>query len=410
MTKTAFGAPGIRPTWTSSDKDFVTTGLGRSRLWATIGHGVLNEVYWPSTGQPRLRDVTFYLVGYDRWLDLKRIRQYRLSQPGPAIPLVTVTHEGADYTLELEFLPDPDRDALLVRYRLTGAYALVMIAAPHLDGAGTCAHAWVDGELFAVGGGGTALCVASSDGFVDTSVGFVGESDGWQDLSRHGRLTYAFRTARNGNVALTARLPHKSGELALAFSNDIDGARTLARSALSEGCAPIRDAFIAGWQDWNSALAPLADIAAHAAPPDLAASLHGAGLLSATVLKTHEDRNYVGALVASLSMPWGSSGNTLGGYHLVWPRDTTLAAFAFIAINQCDDALRILTHLIATQLDDGHWAQNFYPSGAAFWTGEQLDEAAFPVLLAAKLRELGHAEPHGTGRMVRRNGRMLVMP
>ena len=34
----------------SSDKDFVTTALGPARLWATVGHGVLNEVFWPSTG------------------------------------------------------------------------------------------------------------------------------------------------------------------------------------------------------------------------------------------------------------------------------------------------------------------------------------------------------------------------
>jgi glucoamylase len=32
MTEQAFGAPGMSPTWSSSDKDFVTTALGRSRL------------------------------------------------------------------------------------------------------------------------------------------------------------------------------------------------------------------------------------------------------------------------------------------------------------------------------------------------------------------------------------------
>ena len=53
------GAPGLPPTWSSSDKDFVTTALGgASRLWATGGHGMLNEVYWPSTGQPQIRDLT----------------------------------------------------------------------------------------------------------------------------------------------------------------------------------------------------------------------------------------------------------------------------------------------------------------------------------------------------------------
>ena len=63
MSGEAFGAPGIAPTWCSSDKDFVTTALGTSRLWATVGHGIINEVYWPSTGQPQIRDFGFYLVG-----------------------------------------------------------------------------------------------------------------------------------------------------------------------------------------------------------------------------------------------------------------------------------------------------------------------------------------------------------
>ena len=35
----AFRSPGIKPTWSSSDKDFVTTALDGSRLWATVGHG-----------------------------------------------------------------------------------------------------------------------------------------------------------------------------------------------------------------------------------------------------------------------------------------------------------------------------------------------------------------------------------
>jgi len=75
----AFGAPGIAPTWSSSDKDYVTSALGGSRVWATIGHGIINEVYWPSTGEPQIREFGFYLVGEHGWLDLKRIRRYRLA-------------------------------------------------------------------------------------------------------------------------------------------------------------------------------------------------------------------------------------------------------------------------------------------------------------------------------------------
>ena len=130
--------------------------------------------------------------------------------------------------------------------------------------------------------------------------------------------------------------------------------------------------------------------------------LGNAGQLSATVLKVHEYRTYPCAVVASLSVPWGNSTDTLGGYHLVWQRDATLTAFALLAANQPLDARRILAHLAATQSHDGRWPQNYFPSGQPFWTGTQLDEAAFPILLAAKLRELGDPELPGTAHMVRK--------
>ena len=124
--------------------------------------------------------------------------------------------------------------------------------------------------------------------------------------------------------------------------------------------------------------------------------------MSATVLKMHEDRGYAGAMVASMSTPWGNSTNTLGGYHLVWPRDGAMAAFALIAVNEVDDARRILAHAAASQLPDGHWSQNYFPDGEAFWTGIQLDETAFPILLAAKLREIGGEDLPNVSDMVRR--------
>ena len=62
----------------------------------------------------------------------------------------------------------------------------------------------------------------------------------------------------------------------------------------------------------------------------------------------------------------------------------------------------MLAGFISTQQPDGHWSQNYYPNGIPFWTGVQLDEAAFPVLLAAKLREAGIADLDGTTSMVRR--------
>jgi glucoamylase len=387
----AFGAPGIAPTWSSSDKDFVTTALGSSRLWATIGHGVVNEVYWPSTGQPQIRDLGFYLVGKGRWIDLKRQSRYRLVTPGPGLPALTIVHHGDDYQLTLELLPDPQRDVLLVRFALIGPFQLVLILAPHLGSTGRDNSAWIDDGVAYARGGECAVCLAASMPLEHLSCGFVGASDGWQDLARHGELTYGFRSATDGTVAISGQASTRHGVLALGFAYSPRGAYTRARTALAADFDTLRSDFLQAWRAWGATLS--------LPRPD--ETLGDAAELSAAVLKVHEDRAYPGAVVASLSVPWGNSTDSLGGYHLVWPRDATLTAFALLAANQRLDARHILSHLIAAQRRDGHWPQNYFPSGEPYWSGIQLDEAALPVLLAAKLAELGEAELPGTTEMVR---------
>ena len=387
----AFGAPGIAPTWCSSDKDFVTTALGASRLWVTVGHGIINEIYWPSTGEPQIRDFGFYLLGRSGWIDLKRVQRYRLATPGPYLPVLTITHVGVDYELELEILPDPRRDVLLVRFRLEGPYRLAVILAPHLGSTGRDNCAWIEEGVGYAQRGDAAVCLTADQPLINLSCGYVGSSDGWQDLHRHGLLSYRFNRAGPGTVAVTGEIQGASGVLALGFSESARGAHTLARTAHAIGFASLRAEFLNAWRTWGEQLQL----------PNPTAELGNAGLLCAAVLKVHEDRSYPGAVVASLSVPWGNSTETLGGYHLVWPRDATLTAFAFLAANQLNDARHILAHLIATQAPDGRWPQNYYPSGKPYWTGLQLDETAFPVLLAAKLRELRDEDLPGIAQMVR---------
>lgn len=391
MNPSAFGSPGVPPTWSSSDKDFITTALGTARLWATIGHGIINEVYWPSTGSPQIRDFSFYLVGDSKWIDLKRVRRYQLATPGPYLPALTVTHTGDDYQLVLDILPDPRRDVLLVRYSLKGAYRLVLIVAPHLDSTGTANQAWIDQGVAYAARGNAALCLSATEPLISLSCGYVGASDGWQDLNNHGSLTYGFTEADDGTVALTAQAAGAKGVLALGFGETSIGALTLVRTSLAEDFDSVREQFLQAWRLWGEKLKL----------PNPSKELGSAALFSATVLKIHEDRTYPGAVVASLSTPWGNSTDTLGGYHLVWPRDATLSAFALLGANQIHDVKRMLAHLIALQTPKGDWPQNYYPNGQPFWTGIQLDEAAFPVLLSAKLRELSVDEVQGTACMVR---------
>lgn len=392
MDDEAFGAPGNAPTWASSNKDFVSTALGNSRLWVTVGHGIINEIYWPTTGRPEIRDLSFYLLGEDRWIDLKRVSRYSLSKPKPYLPLLTITHTGDDYRLTVQVLPDPLRDSLLLHYDLDGPYRLGIITAPHLGGSGYDNSAWVEDGCLHATGAGRCVCIAADVPMTDLSVGYVGASDGWQDLAHNGRFTYGFSKASNGNVALSAALAGRQGVIAVGIAPDSIGARTMALSSLAHGYETVRDGFLDHWERWGGKL----DL------PSPDSDLGEEALTSATVLKTHEDRMFPGAVVASMSTPWGNRTNTLGGYHLVWPRDATLAAFALFAAGQVEDARRMLAHMIAVQQPDGHWTQNYFPSGLPFWTGIQLDETGFPVLLAAKLREAGHPDLPGVTAMVRR--------
>ncbi|MGH7498983.1 MAG: glycoside hydrolase family 15 protein [Gemmatimonadales bacterium] len=391
----AFGKPGIAPTWSSSDKDLVTTALGPSRIWATLGYGIINEVYWPATGDPQIRDLGFIVARDGDWIELKRARRYRITLAKPHVPLPRVVHEGPGYRLTLEVVPDPSRDVLLVSYALDGDYDLYFLLAPHLASSGLGNTAWVDGDLFAQRGN-HALALVGSAPFLRASAGYVGASDGWQDFNRNGRMTYTFDRAEEGNVALMGQTGARSGVLALGFGRTPEGARTLAVSSLTEGFEASRALFVAGWEQWADRLQ------LPAAAPAFGAAVAEEAYLSAVMLKVHEDRAFPGAIVASLSVPWGSSSDSSGGYHLVWARDAVESGFGLLAVEQRDDAERVLAYLVATQLPDGHWHQNFFPDGRPFWDGVQLDEAGFPILLAAKLLEKGALRISGTEVMAKR--------
>ena len=110
--------------------------------------------------------------------------------------------------------------------------------------------------------------------------------------------------------------------------------------------------------------------------------------VSTAVLKLHESKRFPGGIIASLSIPWGPAkgDNDTGGYHLVWSRDLVETAEALIAAGNTASANQTLAYLMATQDKDGHWFQNMWLDGAQHWTGIQMDEVAFPILLADSLR------------------------
>ena len=120
-----------------------------------------------------------------------------------------------------------------------------------------------------------------------------------------------------------------------------------------------------------------------------AKSCDGGKLMRAShnVLLAHEDKTFSGAFVASASIPWGQAhgDDDLGGYHLVWTRDMVQTATALLACGRAETARRALVYLACTQKPDGGFAQNFWVDGRPYWSGVQLDEVAFPIMLAWRL-------------------------
>ena len=379
----------------------VTTALGVSRLWATVGQGIVNEVYWPDTGSPQIRDLGF-IVADDAgwWIEVKQQDRYEISIPQPYLPLPTVVREGERYRLVLEFLPDPLRDVLLIRYRLEGEGLLLYpLLASHLAETGSDNDAWVGEGLFAYSRE-HALCLLAERDFLRKSAGYFGRSDGWQDFKKHNRMSWDFDQAKGGNVSLMGELEGGEGVLALAFADSPEDAHTLAASSLEEGYDSIRPRFVEGWESWRNGL----NLGPRA--PAASTRVREMAYRSAMVLKVHADRTYPGATVASLSIPWGETRND--PYHFVWPRDAVETGFGLIAIGEFESARRLLSYLATNQLADGHWQQNFFPDGRPRWKAVQLDQVGLPILLAAKLRELNQLGGLDVREMVQRAAEYIM--
>ncbi len=386
------GGPGSPARWTSSAKTGVGTALSnKSHVWFTLSHGIFNEIYYPRIDQACVRDMGMIVTdGAGFFSEEKRDAVHKvewLASGVPAFRLVNTCRDGR-YRIEKQIVTDPNRDTVLQQVRFVAengarsSYRLHVVLAPHLGNQGGGNTAWV-GEL----GGtpllfaqrqGNALALACSVPWAKRSVGYVGSSDGWQDLKAHKQMTWEYTRAENGNVALTGEIDLSKSEgalvLALGFGNDPDEAAGNAIASLHDGFDKAKHDYIAGWQESAKVHASLKKNGI--SPGDLSQ-------ISLAVLRTHESKTAPGGLIASLSIPWGSSkgDNDLGGYHLVWSRDMVETAGALLAAGAHEDVRRVLSYLQVTQQPDGHWTQNMWLDGSPYWNGIQMDETALPILL-----------------------------
>ncbi len=393
--KIAFGAPGDEPFWAHADKDAVGTAWNpASRVWFTTWRGVLTEVFYPTADRPQLRELQFFISNgeflHEEQKDLdchvERIpgsQGYKIQRKSP---------DGA-YSFEKEIIADPDQSCVLQRASFSGQISglrCYVVCNPHLEVGGADNNAQVihsgDRFVLAASKNDRSLVLAAEPAFERLSCGYVGRSDGATDLRQHRRMQWEFEKAEHGNVSLTGEIDiarHPDFTIVLGFGETLHAAVSAALHSISVPFAEKRQRFVQGWQmnrDVDDRLSP--------------ATGDGGRLFrnSRDILVVHKDKTYLGAFVAALSVPFGevrTDEDGKGGYHLVWPRDVVNSATALLAIGDRRTPLETLIYLAVAQREDGSFAQNFWVDGQPCWSGLQLDEVTYPIILAYRLKQNG---------------------
>jgi glucoamylase len=403
----AFGHPGLTPRWTSSTKEGVGTAYSTaSRLWFTLSHGILNEVYYPTIDRPQIRDLQLLISDGETFFheekrNLDSEIEY-IERDTLGYRIVGTDREGR-YRIVKEIISDPHQPCLLLHGRLEAQpewlrrLKLYALLAPHLEGGGAgnsaCRLSVAGQSVLVASKGRTVLAMGVKGGFTRTSCGFVGASDGWQDLNDNLKMDWQFERAEDGNVAVIGEIDlDRNGEftLGLAFGDGLHAAVTTLVQSLSVPFADHRTRFVEQW---------------HRVCCDMRVLDHCSGdggrlyRISHGLLRAHEDKSFAGALIASASIPWGEAkgDEDLGGYHLVWTRDMVNSATGLLATGDLTTPCRALVYLACSQLSDGGFPQNFWIDGTPYWSGIQLDEVAFPIMLAWRLwraEGLGEFDPY----------------
>ncbi len=415
----AFGWPGIPARWTRGDKEGVGTAYhSASLVWFTLSQGILNEIYFPKVDSPQVRDLQFLVGDGETFLHEEKrdlLHTVDLLDPNALGYRVTSTDPDGRYRIVKEIIADPHLSAVLIRTTVKANRAvlkklrLFVLLAPHLEGRGagnSAAKATVAGkELLVAFRDQTCLALGATIPFIRSSCGYVGVSDGWMDLKDNLRMDWTFDFARDGNVAMMGELDlsvSRSFTLGVAFGFGFHAATTTLLQALGIPFSEHRQRFQEQWRRIYCQTVPINKV-----------SEDGGRLcrISHNLLLAHEDKTYPGALIASLSIPWGEEQGDeegIGGYHLVWTRDLCQSAMALLASGNAATPYSALIYLAASQQPDGGFHQNFWIDGQPHWRGIQLDEVAFPILFAWQVENFGAMREFDPYPMILRAAHYLI--
>ncbi|CCQ11719.1 Glucoamylase [Pseudoalteromonas luteoviolacea B = ATCC 29581] len=425
------GAPGDKPFWAYSGK----TGIGTSyehyvdgqyanntvtgdvsKVWFSIAQGRITETMFGLIHEAQIKDMQFIVVGKDYTVtehDKLEVSIDYLHKDADGRPLslaykVTSKDPQGRFTLEKHIFTDPNGQTLFVRASVDAQedVTLFVNVNPYVNNSGLGDMAHVDARGLVAFEGERFLTLQASKPFAEASVGFTGVSDNLKALKSTQKITQAYHSTgeQAGNVNWLASVGHvKSGEVvdfALSVGSSLDGSFAEGQKTLTSGYDKVLAQYNGigenvGWEDYLASLSPLTSL--YSVTADQGKLLN----TSAMVLKAQEDKTHAGALIASLSNPWGDTvsaeeGKT--GYKAVWVRDFYQVAMAFMAMGDSQTALTAFEYLQKVQVTDktpgnqgdtGWFLQKTHVDGELEWVAVQLDQTAMPIMLAWKLWQSG---------------------
>jgi glucoamylase len=428
------GGPGALSHFDLARKDCLGTARNTtSKVWFTVAGGVLSDVYYPTIDNTNVETLQYVVTDGSTFTDLQTRDMtstvQALDGSGMACE-VTSTPASGKYQIVTDYVADPDTNALLMRVAFkvdknAGALRLYVRFDPTVNGNGGGGGGNAGGDSATTdASSGHTILVASDpntatnavnrdyaqpvytalDGpFGDATNGFAGTaSDGLTQLDASHALTTSYTTATNGNVVQTARVTRGKNDgggnlnfaLALGFGPSQAAAVQTAESALGADFDKVRDASKKGWDAYDRNL--------NAPPKNLpgitrtrAEALRESYFVNANVLKASEDKTFPGAIVASMTSPWGQAisagdpGNTyFGSYREVFARDLYEIWTGLMADGDLSTARDATLFLFERQQQaDGSMPRNSLVNGktAPDSFGTQLDETSYPLLMADEL-------------------------
>ncbi len=423
----ASGGPGVTSYFDLARKDCLGTARNTtSKVWYTVANGVLSDVYEPTIDNTNVSTLQYVVTDGSSFTDLQtRDMTYTVSarQTGMVCTVTSIDAKHG-YQLTTTYVTDPSRDSVLMNTRIAPT------PGSSTDVRGLHVYARLDAHVNGNGGGGTdnagadtgvvdassgvpvvydtstvseasnrdyavpTYMALNADSARSASVGYAGTaSDGLTQLDAAHSLT-STTSAPDGHIVATEDVTPAHGRaftLSLGFGRTQADAVSTASRSLRAPFGAVRDSYTDGWRDYDHSLNP--------APRSVSGidrqTIERTYALDANVLKASEDKTFPGAIVASLASPWGQAVDAgasvngkavyFGSYREVFARDLYEAFTGLLADGDVATARTAARFLLERQQrPNGELPRNSLVNGlsAPDTGGDQLDETAYPILMA----------------------------